>query len=90
MGSNKVSHCFALNGNQENPQIYGIENIVHTYRENQSKIGLGGPTLFQPILIEFLNYLRQLKSSGAQAYNVILILTDGVINDMPDTKRTLV
>ena len=32
LGINEVSHCFAINGNSENPNISGIEGIVQTYR----------------------------------------------------------
>jgi copine 5/8/9 len=53
MGINSVSHCFALNGNAANPEIVGVPNIVGTYKQMQSQIGLGGPTLFAPLLTEF-------------------------------------
>jgi hypothetical protein len=32
LGINSVSHCFAMNGNASNPAIFGIENILGTYR----------------------------------------------------------
>lgn len=32
MGMNQVSHCFALNGNPQNPNIPGIQGILQTYR----------------------------------------------------------
>lgn len=32
MGINGTSHCFALNGNPANPEIFGIANIIETYR----------------------------------------------------------
>ena len=32
MGINSTSHCFALNGNPANPEIFGIANIIETYR----------------------------------------------------------
>jgi len=32
MGINSTSHCFALNGNAANPEIFGIANIIETYR----------------------------------------------------------
>ena len=33
MGINSVNHCFALNGNPQNPDIIGIQNIVGMYRQ---------------------------------------------------------
>ena len=50
MGHNEVSHCFAMNGNASNPEIIGIAGIVSTYRQTLKDIGLGGPTLFAPLL----------------------------------------
>jgi len=32
MGERTTSHCFPLNGNPANPEIFGIENIIATYR----------------------------------------------------------
>lgn len=50
MGLNQVNHCFPLNGNPQAPEIFGIANIVATYRQTLPQIGLGGPTLFAPLL----------------------------------------
>ena len=36
MGINSVSHCFALSGNPENPNIIGIANIVAQYKASLS------------------------------------------------------
>jgi len=87
MGINAVSHCFALNGNPGNPEIFGIQNIVATYKESLSRIGLGGPTFFGPILQEFRNFVS--STQGRQVYPVLLLLTDGAIHDMPLTKDTI-
>ena len=51
MGMNGVSHCFAVNGNMAQPEIVGIQNMVATYRQTLPQIGLGGPTLFAPLLM---------------------------------------
>jgi len=55
LGINSVNHCFAMNGNPANPDIVGIQGIVDTYRQTLPQIGLGGPTLFGPLLSEFKN-----------------------------------
>ena len=51
---NNVSHCFAVNGSKDNPQIDGIYNVVETYKNTLPKIGFGGPTLFTPLLESFM------------------------------------
>lgn len=84
MGINTVSHCFALNGNTSSPFIWSVPNIVATYKQMQQQIGLGGPTLFAPLLQEFLTLVR--SQQGQMSYNVLLLLTDGTIHDMPKTK----
>ena len=58
MGINGVSHCFAVNGNAADPNIVTVQGIVATYKTTLAQIGLGGPTLFAPVLREFLNYVR--------------------------------
>ena len=58
LGINGVSHCFAMNGNAANPEIVGIQGIVETYKMTLPQIGLGGPTLFAPLLAEFLQCVK--------------------------------
>jgi len=80
---NSTNHCFAMNGNASNPEIVGIQSIVQTYRMTLPQIGLGGPTLFGPLLTEFKNYVLSMQST--QSYQILLLLTDGTIHDMPQT-----
>ena len=54
IGINGVSHCFAINGNPNDPEIKGgIMNVLATYKQTLPQIGLGGPTLFGPLLEQF-------------------------------------
>ena len=79
-----VSHCFAINGDPANPNIIGIQNIVAMYKQSLNQVGLGGPTLFAPLLTEFKNYVQSVMAM--RTYPVLLLLTDGAIHDMPKTK----
>ena len=36
-GKNEVDHCFPLNGNENNPEIFGIDGVLKTYREALTK-----------------------------------------------------
>ena len=83
LGINGVSHCFAMNGNAANPEIIGIDGIVQAYTATLPQIGLGGPTLFAPLLTEFLKYTRSMANTTT--YQILLLLTDGAIHDMPAT-----
>lgn len=89
MGINAVSHCFAMNGNPANPEICTIQNCVMTYRQTLPQIGLGGPTLFGPLLEQFKNYVTAQSQMGF-TYQILLLLTDGTIHDMPATKALMV
>lgn len=89
MGHNDVSHCFAMNGNAANPEIIGIAGIVSTYRQTLKDIGLGGPTLFAPLLQEFKTYVESVVAQGQMTYQILLLLTDGAIHDMPATINLL-
>lgn len=57
---------------------------MYWYRQTLPRIGLGGPTLFSPLLSEFLNLLR--STQGSMQYQILLLLTDGTIHDMQQTK----
>ena len=88
MGQNSVNHCFALNGNPANPDIAGVQGIVDMYMSTLPNISLSGPTLFAPLLEQFLAYVKALN--GQPTYQIMILLTDGVIHDMPRTKSLLV
>lgn len=85
---NTVAHCFAINGNPAAPDIYGVQNIIQTYRQTLPNIGLGGPTYFAPLLQQFKGYVA--AHAYKKIYQIMLLLTDGIIHDMPETKRLLV
>ena len=81
-----VSHCFNINF-QENPEIHGIDNILNCYRKSLSMVELSGNTKFSFILNKVINNinhdLRYKKNENH--YYILLILTDGVVNDLRDT-----
>ena len=62
MGLKVVNHCFALNGDPLNPEIQGIQNVLSTYRKNLLKIDMAGPTLFGPLLEQFLGYVKSMEA----------------------------
>jgi len=74
-----------MNGNAADPNIVGLANIVAMYKSTLPQIGLGGPTLFGPLLTEFKNYVQSVAAN--KTYPILLLLTDGVIHDMPATKN---
>jgi hypothetical protein len=84
--NNKVSHCFNINF-QDNAEIHGIDNILSTYRESLLKVELSGNTKFSFFLNKVIsNINKDLKYRRKENhYYILLILTDGVVNDLKDT-----
>ena len=60
--------------------------MVHFLRVFQ----LSGPTLFQPILKKAKAVSQVAHQSNGLQYMILLILTDGIINDMKQTKDEIV
>jgi hypothetical protein len=83
-----VSHCFPINFNHSNPSIHLIDNVINCYKECLHKVTLNGPTLFAPLINQLINNVK--SENNPQVYNILMILTDGMINDMDDTIDALV
>uniref|UniRef100_A0A8C6PV27 Copine 5 n=1 Tax=Nothobranchius furzeri TaxID=105023 RepID=A0A8C6PV27_NOTFU len=84
----RVSHEFPLNGNVENPYCNGIEGILEAYHQSLKTVQLYGPTNFAPVVNHVARYAEAVQD-GSQ-YFVLLIITDGVISDMAQTKEAIV
>ena len=55
---NKGSHCFAINGDAFNPEIFGINNVEMSYKKCLSAIKLHGPTYFSQ-LVQYANNMAE-------------------------------
>jgi hypothetical protein len=90
-GNPEVSHCFPLNGNPNDPEIETIDGILKAYREVLNNTELYGPTYFHYI-IDYLNETvkKEIEGYNFKIYNILMILTDGIIDDMEETINSLV
>ena len=86
--SDKASMCFAINL-KDNPDIYTIDNVIKTYHDiiKKDKLTFAGPTEFTPIIKKVIS--RMIKKNILE-YHILMILTDGVIDDLQDTIDILV
>ncbi|XP_029429258.1 copine-5 isoform X1 [Rhinatrema bivittatum] len=84
----RVSHEFPLNGNVDDPYCNGIEGILEAYHKSLKTVQLYGPTNFAPVVNHVARYAAAVQD-GSQ-YFVLLIITDGVISDMAQTKEAIV
>jgi hypothetical protein len=83
-----VSHCFPLHGQEGS--VYDVQGIMAAYQNALSQVELSGPTLFSPIISEVTRFAYGKCSQQSQAYTILLIITDGVINDMTQTVDAIV
>ena len=86
--SDKASMCFAINL-KDNPDIYTIDNVIKTYHEiiKKDKLTFAGPTEFTPIIKKVIS---RMITKNILEYHILMILTDGVIDDLQDTIDILV
>ncbi|XP_063850338.1 copine-8-like isoform X2 [Scylla paramamosain] len=83
-----VSHEFYLNGSPDNPYCQGISGILEAYFNSLQTVGLYGPTNFAPVINHVARFAQ--AHQDGNNYFVLLIITDGIICDMPETRRALV
>ncbi|XP_003200619.1 copine-4 [Danio rerio] len=87
----KVSHDFAVNFDEDNPECAGVQGVIEAYQNCLPKIQLYGPTNIAPIIQKVANSAsEEMHTKEAMEYFILLILTDGVITDMADTREAIV
>jgi vacuolar-type H+-ATPase subunit F/Vma7 len=84
-----VSHCFPLTFQADAPNVSGLAGIQAVYRHALSQIELSGPTCFSHV-IRFSTQKAVEAWQESRTYTILLILTDGIINDMQDTIDAIV
>lgn len=86
-----VSHCFALNGNVFDPEVQGIDEVIAVYRKSCQDVHFHGPTIFSHIIHMTAECARRAQvTQENQRYFLLLIITDGIINDMEATVNEIV
>ena len=84
---NKFYPLFNLNF-KDNPDIHFIRGILDAYHNALIKVELYGPTFFGPII---KNINQSIKNANNKLkYYILMILTDGIIEDIGDTIEELV
>lgn len=85
-----VSHCFNLNGSSNYCEVEGIQGIMTAYTSALFNVSLAGPTLFGRVVTVAADIAAQALTEEKQKYYVLLIITDGVITDLQETKDAIV
>ncbi|XP_048452099.1 copine-3-like [Rhincodon typus] len=87
----QVSHEFPINFNSDNPFCAGVQGIVDAYRSCLPQVKLYGPTNFAPIINHVARFAAAaVQQPTASQYFILLIITDGVITDLDNTKQAIV
>jgi hypothetical protein len=73
---------------QQDPNIHLIENIIQEYHKALGSVRLWGPTNFGPIIRATNDMIK--AENNKLKYNVLMILTDGMIDDIDETINQLV
>ncbi|EAY06576.1 Copine family protein [Trichomonas vaginalis G3] len=85
----QVSHCFPLTFNPNDPNVDGLQGIIGAYRNSLFNVRLSGPTLFAPV-IQAATGVARASFAESRTYTILLIITDGIINDMSATIDAIV
>ncbi|XP_078393531.1 copine-7-like [Cetorhinus maximus] len=87
----EVSHDFPLNFNAANPECDGIKGLISAYQKCLPKIKLYGPTNVSPIISRVSRLAEEeMQTRIASKYYILLILTDGVVTDIGETRDAIV
>ena len=85
--NNVPTQIFNLNF-QQDPNIHLIPNVIQEYHNALKVVKLWGPTNFGPILNSTINMVK--RENDKMKYTILMILTDGMIDDVDDTINALV
>ncbi|KAK1581808.1 hypothetical protein Q3G72_009168 [Acer saccharum] len=72
-------------------EVEGVDGIMAAYASALHNVALAGPTLFGPVINMAAEISGQsLTHNDRSKYFVLLIITDGVLTDLQETKDALV
>merc|ERR1712226_52483 len=84
----QVSHEFFLNLS-ESPFCSGLEGLLAAYYNSLYNVQLYGPTNFSPVINHVARFAQAYLADPSN-YFVLLIITDGIITDLEETKRSII
>ncbi|KAJ9561642.1 hypothetical protein OSB04_006802 [Centaurea solstitialis] len=70
--------------------VEGVQGIMAAYQNALNTVSLHGPTLFGQIVNQAAEIAAQSLSQNSNKYFVLLIITDGVLSDLQETKDAFV
>eukprot|EP00003_Mantamonas_plastica_P007378 TRINITY_DN1618_c3_g1_i1.p1 TRINITY_DN1618_c3_g1~~TRINITY_DN1618_c3_g1_i1.p1 ORF type:complete len:675 (+),score=235.02 TRINITY_DN1618_c3_g1_i1:227-2026(+) len=87
----KSKHLVPLNGNSEDPYVDGVDGVVDLYRRTLQQFDIGEEAMFAPLIRKAADMARQVDNSqDDQTYYILLIISNGRINDYRETVDAIV
>lgn len=77
-------HKFSLT-NSPDPMCDKIDGVLNMYRQTLYNVRLSGPTVFAEVIRAAADHAAAELEKHEQSYTILLIVTDGVINDLENT-----
>ncbi|GJM88415.1 hypothetical protein PR202_ga04473 [Eleusine coracana subsp. coracana] len=71
-------------------QVVGVAGIMSAYTTTLYSVSLAGPTMFGPVINKAAEIASHSLQYGNNKYFVLLIITDGVLTDIQETKDCIV
>ena len=85
-----VSHCFAMNGNDQKPDCLDLAGVLAAYRSVfERRVVLSGPTYFEQVIRMATEIANEPTLPNKLTYTVLLIITDGIIDDLQQTVNAI-
>jgi len=84
-----VSHCFNLNLTDD-PSIKSIQKVLDVYEKITPKLTFKFPTYFSNSLRKVTESIKSNIKDSCNCYEVLLILTDGKVDDLEETTKAIV
>ena len=85
----KVSHEFFLTLDERNPYCAGIDGVMAAYNNSLYNVQLYGPTNFAPVIRHVARFAHVYQNDPSN-YFILLIITDGIITDLAETKKAII
>jgi hypothetical protein len=84
----QVSHEFFLTLT-DTPFCQGLQGILAAYQNSLHNVQLYGPTNFSPVIRHVARFAQAYQTDPSN-YFVLLIITDGIITDLEETKHSII
>ncbi|XP_052811957.1 copine-8-like [Mya arenaria] len=87
--SSVINHCFPLSNDWNRLHEYGIEKAISRYKKAVKHIRMSGPTRLKPVISFAESLAVREPAQDNQVYHVLLVITDGILNDIDDVLERL-